>query len=45
MIVHAAYPCGSPSCFSQPGGPVMLYLAIDQHRKHLTISVRDEAGV
>ena len=22
----------------------MLYLAIDQHRKHLTISVRDEAG-
>src|SRR3990172_3999767 len=26
------------------GGPVMLYLAIDQHRKQLTVNLRDEQG-
>ena len=27
-----------------PGEPVMLYVGIDQHRKQLTVSVREESG-
>ena len=27
-----------------PGEPIMLYIGIDQHRKQLTVSVRDESG-
>jgi len=27
-----------------PGEPIMLYVGIDQHRKQLTVSVRDESG-
>jgi len=27
-----------------PGEPVLLYVGIDQHRKQLTVSVRDESG-
>jgi transposase len=26
------------------GGPIMLYLGIDQHRKQLTVNLRDESG-
>ena len=29
---------------AQTGGPTMLYLAIDQHRKQLTVNLRNEAG-
>src|SRR5208337_3113831 len=35
-------------CFHSPkaqtGGPSMLYLAIDQHRKQLTVNLRNESG-
>src|SRR5438477_12585310 len=27
-----------------PGEPIMLYVGIDQHRKQLTVSIRDESG-
>src|ERR1700680_4791881 len=27
----------------EPGEPIMLYVGIDQHRKQLTVSVRDES--
>jgi hypothetical protein len=27
-----------------PGEPVMLYAGIDQHRKQLTVNLRDESG-
>jgi transposase len=29
---------------AQTGGPTMLYLAIDQHRKQLTVNLRNEQG-
>ncbi len=29
---------------AQTGGPTMLYLAIDQHRKQLTVNLRNESG-
>ena len=28
----------------EPGEPIMLYVGIDQHRKQLTVSVREESG-
>jgi hypothetical protein len=30
--------------FEFPGGPIMLHLGIDQHRKQLTVSLGDEEG-
>src|SRR6516165_10641906 len=41
-----AYPAwGSPiHDHHAPGEPIMLYVGIDQHRKQLTVSVRDESG-
>jgi transposase len=41
-MLNAAYRVIAKS--NSPGGPVMLYLGIDQHSKQLTVNVRDEAG-
>ena len=44
-ILNTANSCVRIAKVSYPrGGPTMLYLAIDQHGKQLTVNLRDEEG-
>ena len=42
--MHGVVTFTHPESFSRHENPVMLYLAIDQHRKRLTVNLRNEAG-